>query len=61
MELAPLVNLTNFRVREQHWQQLGVGGAEVEGGHLGGGVPTEGLVLKRGGLGARRGLAVNER
>ena len=46
---------------EHHRQQLRVGGAEVEGGHLGGGVPAECFVLKRGWLGARRGLAVNER
>ena len=48
-------------MREYHRQQLRVGGAEVEGGHLGGGVPAEGLVLKCGGLGTGRGLAIDER
>ncbi len=50
-----------FRIREKYRQQFRVGGAEVEGGHLGGGVPAERLVLKRGGFGAGRGLTVDER
>ena len=48
-------------MREYHRQQFRVGGAEVEGGHLGGGVPAEGFVLERGWLGAWRGLAVDKR
>lgn len=50
-----------FQVRKYDRQQLRVGGAEVEGRHLGGGVPAEGLVLERDGLRAGRRLAVDER
>ena len=56
-----MVFVSKYTLREHHWQQFRVGGTEIEGGHLGGGVPAEGFVLERGGLCAGHGLAVDER